>query len=83
MSYCDVCGDLYRVEAATGAAAEKGTEGLVAVCTSCGKVENVVKVGDKIKVKVINVDDSGRIKLSRKALLKDEEKAEEAETADA
>ena len=47
------------------------------------KVENVVKVGDKIKVKVINVDDSGRIKLSRKALLKDEEKAEEAETADA
>ena len=47
------------------------------------KVENVVKVGDKIKVKVINVDDSGRIKLSRKALLKDEEKAEEAETTDA
>ena len=47
------------------------------------KVENVVKVGDKIKVKVINVDDSGRIKLSRKALLKDEEKAEEAETPDA
>ena len=47
------------------------------------KVENVVKVGDKIKVKVINVDDSGRIKLSRKALLKDEEKAEEAENTDA
>ena len=47
MSYCDVCGDLYRVEAATGAAAEKGTEGLVAVCTSCGKVENVVKALDK------------------------------------
>ena len=37
------------------------------------KVENVVKVGDKIKVKVINVDDSGRM-LSRKALLKDEER---------
>jgi polyribonucleotide nucleotidyltransferase len=33
------------------------------------KVENVVKLGDVIKVKVINVDDSGRIKLSRKALL--------------
>ena len=32
-------------------------------------VGDVVKVGDMIKVKVINVDDSGRIKLSRKALL--------------
>jgi len=41
MSYCDVCGDLYRVEEATGAAAAKGVEGLVAVCTSCGKVETV------------------------------------------
>eukprot|EP00227_Mantoniella_beaufortii_P016675 CAMPEP_0197583286 /NCGR_PEP_ID=MMETSP1326-20131121/6261_1 /TAXON_ID=1155430 /ORGANISM="Genus nov. species nov., Strain RCC2288" /LENGTH=157 /DNA_ID=CAMNT_0043147493 /DNA_START=131 /DNA_END=606 /DNA_ORIENTATION=- len=41
MSYCDVCGDLYRVEAATGEAAAKGDEGLVAVCTSCGKVETV------------------------------------------
>ncbi|MAA53376.1 MAG: polyribonucleotide nucleotidyltransferase [Phycisphaerae bacterium] len=36
-------------------------------------VDDVVKVGDMIKVKVINVDDTGRIKLSRKALLKDEE----------
>lgn len=42
MSYCDACGDLYRVEAAHGAAAAKGTEGLVATCTSCGKVENVM-----------------------------------------
>ncbi len=33
------------------------------------KVENVVSLGDMVKVKVINVDDSGRIKLSRKALL--------------
>ncbi len=32
-------------------------------------VDQVVKVGDTIKVKVINVDDNGRIKLSRKALL--------------
>ena len=32
-------------------------------------VEDVVKVGDTCKVKVINVDDAGRIKLSRKALL--------------
>lgn len=32
-------------------------------------VNDVVSVGDVVKVKVINVDDSGRIKLSRKALL--------------
>jgi hypothetical protein len=32
-------------------------------------VTEVVKIGDVVKVKVINVDDSGRIKLSRKALL--------------
>jgi len=41
------------------------------------KVENICKVGDKIKVKVINVDDTGRIKLSVKALLKDAEKEAE------
>jgi len=34
-------------------------------------VDDVVKIGDTIKVKVINVDDNGRIKLSRKALLTD------------
>jgi DNA-directed RNA polymerase subunit M/transcription elongation factor TFIIS len=43
MSFCDACGDLYKVEAATGAAAAKGVEGLVAVCSSCGKVETVTK----------------------------------------
>ena len=32
-------------------------------------VSDVVSVGDRIKVKVVNVDDTGRIKLSRKALL--------------
>jgi polyribonucleotide nucleotidyltransferase len=36
------------------------------------KVENVVKIGDTVRVKVISVDDSGRIKLSRKAVLKEE-----------
>jgi polyribonucleotide nucleotidyltransferase len=36
------------------------------------KVEDVVKIGDTVRVKVINVDDSGRIKLSRKAVLKEE-----------
>jgi polyribonucleotide nucleotidyltransferase len=37
-----------------------------------GKVEDVVKVGDKIRVKVIAIDDHDRIKLSRKALLREE-----------
>ena len=33
---------------------------------------DVVKLGDTIRVKVINVDDQGRVKLSRKAALKEE-----------
>ncbi|XOV74388.1 MAG: S1 RNA-binding domain-containing protein [Phycisphaerales bacterium] len=45
-------------------------------------VSDVVSVGDVVKVKVINVDDQGRIKLSRKAVLKDEAKEEEAVAAD-
>jgi predicted RNA-binding protein with RPS1 domain len=36
-------------------------------------VSDVVSVGDTIKVKVINVDATGRIKLSRKALLEPED----------
>ncbi|MCA9280577.1 MAG: polyribonucleotide nucleotidyltransferase [Phycisphaeraceae bacterium] len=35
-------------------------------------VTDVVSIGDSIKVKVIAVDDQGRIKLSRKAILKEE-----------
>jgi polyribonucleotide nucleotidyltransferase len=35
------------------------------------KVEDVVKVGDMIWVKCIGVDDKGRVKLSRKAAMKD------------
>ncbi len=35
-------------------------------------VEDVVKVGDEVRVKCILIDDQGRIKLSRKAVLKDE-----------
>ena len=30
-------------------------------------VEDVVKIGDTVRVKVISIDDQGRIKLSRKA----------------
>jgi len=36
------------------------------------KVTDVVKVGDKVKVKVINKDEQGRLKLSRKAVLQEE-----------
>ncbi|OQX89879.1 MAG: polyribonucleotide nucleotidyltransferase [candidate division Zixibacteria bacterium 4484_93] len=36
------------------------------------RVEDVLKVGGKVTVKVIGIDDSGRIKLSRKALIKRE-----------
>jgi predicted RNA-binding protein with RPS1 domain len=32
----------------------------------------VVNVGDIIPVKVINIDDAGRVKLSRKAALKEQ-----------
>ena len=34
-----------------------------------GKVEDVVKVGDPCKVKVIGIDDNGKVRLSRRALL--------------
>ena len=40
-------------------------------------VSDVVKIGDVVKVKVINVDDNGRIKLSRRAVLADEAKSTE------
>ena len=39
------------------------------------KVESVCKVGDKMEVKVIAVDDQNRVKLSRKAVLADARKA--------
>ena len=41
------------------------------------RVEDVVKVGDMIWVKCIGVDDKGRIKLSRKAAMKDRNEAAE------
>ncbi|QEL16390.1 polyribonucleotide nucleotidyltransferase [Limnoglobus roseus] len=34
-----------------------------------GRVDDVVRVGDKVQVKVIGIDDQDRVKLSRKALL--------------
>src|SRR5581483_8961685 len=50
-----------------------GKEGLVHISqlapTRVEKVEDVVKVGDEIMVKVVEIDGQGRVKLSRKALL--------------
>jgi polyribonucleotide nucleotidyltransferase len=57
-----------------------GKEGLVHISELSNdyieKVEDVVKVGQEIKVKLIGIDDQKRIKLSRKAALKEEEKEE-------
>ncbi|HET7580982.1 MAG TPA: polyribonucleotide nucleotidyltransferase [Bacillales bacterium] len=60
-----------------------GKDGLVHISEMAneriGKVEDVVSLGDEVLVKVINIDNQGRVKLSRKALLKDEEKNKEKE----
>jgi polyribonucleotide nucleotidyltransferase len=45
------------------------------------KVQDVVKVGDEVKVKVLEVDDGGKIRLSRKALLEREPGQEKDEHA--
>jgi polyribonucleotide nucleotidyltransferase len=50
-----------------------GKEGLVHISqlapTRIEKVEDAVKVGDEIMVKVMEIDSQGRINLSRKAVL--------------
>ncbi len=54
-----------------------GKDGLVHISeldnSRVEKVTDVVKVGDKVRVKVIKIDDQGRINLSRKALLNSDE----------
>ena len=35
-------------------------------------VEEILKIGDEVRVKVLSIDDQGRIKLSRKAVLEEE-----------
>ena len=40
------------------------------------KVEDVVNIGDEILVKVIEIDDKGRVNLTRKDLLPEEKKDE-------
>jgi len=59
-----------------------GKDGLVHISElseeRVGKVEDVVKIGDEILVKVTEIDKQGRVNLSRKAVLKEQrEKAEE------
>ncbi|MEH7272340.1 polyribonucleotide nucleotidyltransferase [Neobacillus vireti] len=60
-----------------------GKDGLVHISELAeervGKVEDVVKIGDEILVKVTEIDKQGRVNLSRKAILKEQrEKAEKA-----
>jgi polyribonucleotide nucleotidyltransferase len=45
------------------------------------RTEDVAKVGDMIWVKCIGIDDKGRVKLSRKAALKERAEAETGQTA--
>jgi polyribonucleotide nucleotidyltransferase len=56
-----------------------GKEGLVHISELADyrvpKVEDVVQVGDEITVKVIEIDNQGRINLSRKALLVDSDQS--------
>jgi polyribonucleotide nucleotidyltransferase len=62
------------VEIIPGVMGSSGKEGLVHISqldeVRVNKVEDIVKIGDKIEVKVTEVDRQGRINLSRKAVLK-------------
>lgn len=60
-----------------------GKDGLVHISELAeervGKVEDILKLGDEILVKVTEIDKQGRVNLSRKAILKEQrEKAEKA-----
>ena len=58
-----------------------GKEGLVHISQLAedrvNKVEDVVSVGDKIMVKVVEIDNQGRVNLSHKVLIKEEREAKE------
>lgn len=58
-----------------------GKEGLVHISqlapVRVNRVEDVVKVGDKVRVKLMEIDEQGRYNLSRKMALTPEEAAEE------
>ena len=54
-----------------------GKDGLVHISKLANerveKVEDVVNIGDKIMVKVIEIDDKGRVNLTRKGLIPEKE----------
>jgi polyribonucleotide nucleotidyltransferase len=60
-----------------------GIDGLVHISQLArervGKVTDVLKVGDEIKVKVLEIDSNGKIRLSRRALLAEEGRTEDRE----
>lgn len=57
---------------------KKGTEGLLHISEiqreRTNRVEDVLKVGDEVKVEVIEMDNNGKISLSRKSLLPKEDR---------
>ncbi len=57
-----------------------GREGLVHVSELANfrvkQVEDIVQVGDEITVKLLGVDDKGRVRLSRRAAIEDRERSE-------
>src|SRR5699024_6325020 len=59
----------------------KGKDGLVHISELAeertNKVEDVVSIGDQIMVKVKEIDNQGRVNLSRNAVLKDEKEKQE------
>ncbi|MFC0188849.1 polyribonucleotide nucleotidyltransferase [Fictibacillus aquaticus] len=62
-----------------------GKDGLVHISELAeeriGKVEDVVKLGDEIMVKVTEIDNQGRVNLSRKVVLKEQKKEQEEQKA--
>ena len=63
-----------------------GREGLVHISELAdyrvGKVEDEVKIRDEVTVKIINIDNLGRVNLSRRALFEKESQGSEAAGAD-
>ncbi len=59
----------------------KGKDGLVHISELAeervGKVEDVVSIGDQVMVKVKEIDNQGRVNLSRKAVLKEQKQEDE------
>ncbi|PCK21556.1 polyribonucleotide nucleotidyltransferase [Bacillus pumilus] len=61
-----------------------GKDGLVHISELAlervGKVEDVVKIGDELLVKVTEIDKQGRVNLSRKAVLREEKEKEQKQS---